>query len=210
MESLIKGAGLFIWPLLACSLAAVFILVERLIALQADRVIPRSRVSRLTTGAILDDPGDNRSVIGRILRFFHQNNPDPDALKAFAALEMARMERGLFVLDIVVSAAPLLGLLGTVAGLIDVFSAIDPATGIPDAMRFVKGIAMALSTTMLGLVIAIPALVGNSYLTRRVDLMSAQIGVGVERIIDLSAKRREANSPSRISETEADRPSAAI
>lgn len=188
MDNLIEGAGLFFWPLLLCSLAAIGIMVERGLALRPSKVIPRELVNRIVTGDILEHPGDTESVTGRILRFHKMNRPDPEALKAFALLEISRMERGMFVLEVVIGAAPLLGLLGTVAGLIDVFSAIDPDSGLPDALAFVQGIAMALSTTMLGLMIAIPALVGNSYLARRVDVLSAQINVGVERLIDLSRK----------------------
>ena len=95
------------------------------------------------------------------------------------------MERGLFLLDIVVTAAPLIGLLGTVTGLIQVFANVSPDTGMPDPDIFVRGIALALTTTMLGLSIAIPALVGNSYLNRRIDFLEAQINVGVERLTDL-------------------------
>ena len=74
-------------------------------------------------------------------------------------------------------------------GLINVFQGIDPESGLPDPSQFVQGIALALGTTMLGLSIAIPALVGNGYLTRRVDMLSAQINVGVERMIDIAKSK---------------------
>ncbi|MEM9226346.1 MAG: MotA/TolQ/ExbB proton channel family protein [Verrucomicrobiota bacterium] len=187
MFSFLSEIGLqFLIPLGLCSILAVFTIVERLIALRSARILPKELVDSFVTGDVLDQEGDPNSVGGRILFFYKLNAPDPDALKAFASLEIARLERGMFVLDIVVGAAPLLGLLGTVAGLIDVFRGIDPTSGIPDPTLFVQGIALALGTTMLGLSIAIPALVGNSYLTRRVDMLSAQINVGVERMIDLA------------------------
>lgn len=187
MLDFLAGIGIvFLLPLGLCSVLAVFIIVERLIALRSSRILPKELVDSFVTGDVLEQEGDPNSIGGRILFFYKLNAPDPDALKAFAALEIARMERGMFILDIVVGAAPLLGLLGTVAGLIDVFRGIDAASGIPDPTLFVQGIALALGTTMLGLSIAIPALVGNSYLTRRVDMLSAQINVGVERMIDLA------------------------
>ncbi len=189
MVNLLEGAGIFLYPLAACSLLAVFIIVERLIALRSSRILPRDLVKHFVSGDVLDLEGDPYSVGGRILFFYQLNRPDPNALKAFAALEISKMERGIFILDIVVGAAPLIGLLGTVTGLIQVFAGIDPASGLPDPTLFIQGIALALTTTMLGLSIAIPALVGNSYLNRRVDMLAAQLNVGVERIIDLAQPR---------------------
>ena len=98
---------------------------------------------------------------------------------------MTRLERGMFALDIVISAAPLLGLLGTVAGLVTVFASGE-ASPTPEAIS--RGVALALSTTILGLCIAIPAIVGNSYLNRKIDKLCAQINICVERLIDI---RRE-------------------
>src|SRR5690606_11898656 len=154
-------------PLLLCSVAAIFIIVERLIALRASKVIP-NRISR----AIIEDEAlpeaKGNSVADRILRFVRDRQPDPEQLKAYARLQIIHMEGGLFVLDIVVAAAPLIGLLGTVTGLVRVFSKITPETGLPDPEAFVAGVALALATTVVGLVIAIPAIVFNSYLNRRI------------------------------------------
>lgn len=193
MIDIFKGAGFFIYPLGLCSVLAVFILIERLIALRSSRILPKALVERFVKGNVLEEQGDASSVAGRILTFYQKNKPDPEAIKAFAALEMTRLERGMFILEIVVGAAPLLGLLGTVTGLIKVFSGMSPDDGMPDPAMFIQGIALALTTTMLGLCIAIPALVGNVFLNRRVELLSAQISVGVERLIDLakSAKKEQ-------------------
>jgi biopolymer transport protein ExbB len=95
----------------------------------------------------------------------------------------------LFILEIVISGAPLLGLLGTITGLSMAFSGQVSSTGVPDLAQFSKAISLALTTTMLGLCIAIPELVGNSYLNRRVDLLSARLDMGVERLIDLSRRK---------------------
>ena len=186
--------------LLVCSLMAVFTIVERLLALRPERVLPTELADRFVSGEILEQPANRDSTAGRVLAFFQINKPDPDALKAYAALEISRLDRGLFILDIVVGAAPLLGLLGTVMGLTTVFGGINPESGLPDAREFVGGIGMALTTTMVGLTIAIPALVGNSYLSRRVELLSAQINVGVERMVDL-AKRPGATTGATATET---------
>lgn len=192
MLNIFQGAGIFLYPLALCSILAVFIIIERLVALRSGKILPKSLVDKFVTGEVLDMDGDHHSVGGRILFFYQLNRPDPEALKAFASLETTRLERGMFILEIVVGAAPLLGLLGTVTGLIQVFAGIDPASGMPDPTLFMQGIALALTTTMIGLSIAIPALVGNSYLTRRVDMLTAQINVGVERMIDLAKAQKAA------------------
>lgn len=186
MIDILEGAGLFIWPLALCSFLALFIIVERLLALRESNVIPASIRDDFIRGHIPADP-DPASVAGRILYFYQMQNPDAEQLKAFARLQAVRMERGLFVLEVVTAAAPLLGLLGTVTGLMKVFAEISPDTGLPDQAAFVEGVAQALSTTMIGLAIAIPALVFNGYLNRRIDTLSAQLSVGVERLVSLSS-----------------------
>lgn len=186
MEFILEGAGVFIYPLGLCSLVAVYIILERLIALRESKVIPREIASALVSGKISENEGDISTTVGRILFFNRNSRPEPEALKAFAQLEMTRLERGMFALDIVISAAPLLGLLGTVAGLITVFASGET---IPSPEIISRGVALALSTTIIGLVIAIPAIVGNSYLNRRIDKLCARINICVERLIDI---RKEA------------------
>ncbi|MGC9450428.1 MAG: MotA/TolQ/ExbB proton channel family protein [Oceanipulchritudo sp.] len=182
MRELIANAGIFAWPLGLCSLLATVIIIERLFALRRSRIIPRHYEEAFVRGDIPSE-GDSQSVAGRILEYFHLRRLDAEQLKAFTRLQVTRMERGLFILEIVVSAAPLLGLLGTVTGLVTVFSQISPETGLPDPAAFVEGVSMALTTTILGLTIAIPSLAFNSFLNRRVDTYEAQLEVGVERLI---------------------------
>ena len=102
---------------------------------------------------------------------------------AYAQLELSRMERGIFLLEVVIGAAPLLGLLGTVSGLTQVFSGFSAETGLPDPGTFITGIALALNTTILGLAIAIPTLAAHAYLIRRIESQAARIGVGVQALL---------------------------
>ena len=184
MDNVIEATGYFFWPLAACFLLAVFITVERIVALRSGRILPNKLIDGFLSGDV-KGLGDRSTAGGRIIAFYEKNKPDADALKAYAGLEIARLERGMFLLDIVVGIAPLIGLLGTVAGLIDVFGKLDPATGAPDPANFISGIALALYTTMLGLAIAIPAMAANSFLTRRIESLEAKINVGVERLTNL-------------------------
>lgn len=182
MIELLEKAGIFAWPLGLCSVLATVIIIERMFALRRGCIIPRHYEQAFTQGDI-PAQGDSRSVTGRILQFYHSGRLDSEQLKAYTRLQVTRMERGLFILEIVVSAAPLIGLLGTVTGLVQVFGQINPDTGLPDPTSFIEGVSLALTTTVLGLAIAIPALAFNSYLNRRVDTFEAQLELGVERII---------------------------
>jgi biopolymer transport protein ExbB len=121
-------------------------------------------------------------VLARILEFAEEHQHDEDAVKAFARLEINRMERGIPYLDVIYAAAPLIGLSGTVTGLLQVFSQIAPETGLPDPVAFTKGVALALSATVIGLSIAIPALVGGGYLQRKVENYAVRIDSLLERI----------------------------
>lgn len=185
MFDVLKGAGLLIWPLGLCSLLAVYIISERFYALRAAAVLPDDLVEAILQNRTA--PGGRHSVLARVVDYALQHRDDPDSVKAFARLEINRMERGLPFLDVIYAAAPLIGLTGTVTGLLQVFSQISPDTGLPDPVAFTKGVALALSATVIGLSIAIPSLVGGGYLQRKVENYAAQIDVLLERILSRKA-----------------------
>ena len=180
MIEIFKGDGLLIYPLAICSFAMVYIICERTYALRTNVVMPQDLVDAI----IQNKPysGGRHSVLARILEFAEEHQHDEDAVKAFARLEINRMERGIPYLDVIYAAAPLIGLSGTVTGLLQVFSQIAPETGLPDPVAFTKGVALALSATVIGLSIAIPALVGGGYLQRKVENYAVRIDSLLERI----------------------------
>ncbi len=179
MWELIEGAGVFVYPLGLCSVVATFIVIERLYALGSRRVCPPDLVDKLSGGQPVEpDPG---SSLGRVVDFAWRNGADKSATKAVARVEVNRLERGLVLLEMIIGAAPLLGLLGTVTGLIQVFANISAETGMPEPQAFVEGVALALTTTVIGLGIAIPSLIANGYLQRRVETYAVRI----ESLIDL-------------------------
>lgn len=181
MIEVFKGAGILIYPLGICSAAAVFIVCERAYALRRAAVMPPDLVDAVVNGRPL--MGGKHTVLARIVDFAELHKNDEGAVKAFARLELNRMERGIPYLDVIYAAAPLIGLTGTVSGLLQVFSQISPETGLPDPVAFTKGVALALSATIIGLCIAIPSLVGSGYLQRKVENYAAQLDVLLERIL---------------------------
>lgn len=181
LVDIIKGAGDLVWPLLACSVVMVFIIFERLYALRKAAVMPQDMIDAIVAGRPVI--GGRHTVLARIITFAEEHRNDEGAVKAFARLEVNRMERGLPYLDVIYAAAPLLGLTGTVYSLWNLFRGVAEETGLPDPVRFNQSIGLALSATLLGLAIAIPSLVGSGILQRRVEKYAAQLDVLLERIL---------------------------
>lgn len=177
----VKEAGLLIYPLGLCSVVTVFIICERLVALRRTAIIPEDQAELVLEGRT--PVGDKRSVLGRMLDFAHRHSGDLEATKAYARLEIIKMERGIGYLDTIYAAAPLIGLIGTVTGLLGAFSVVDPQTKMPDPVIFTESVGYALSATVLGLCIALPALVGSGYLQRVVEKRAAQLDVLLERVL---------------------------
>lgn len=173
--SLLDAAGGFIWPLAACSCAAAYVTVERALALRDGRTLPDAAIAAVREGRL--PAADPATVAGRLVAAW-KAGAGPEGLRAAAAAEVVRLQRGLFLLDSAVALAPLLGLLGTVVGLAGLFS----GGGLPGPERLTEGFGLALSTTMIGLGVAIPAQLAANWLARRVEVLAARIGVLAEAL----------------------------
>ncbi len=173
MLEILKDAGIFVYPLAVCSFIGAFIICERLFSLRSSAVLPPKLVDQI--GSAQPIPDESASSLGRIIAFWRRHEKEVGAVKAYARLEVNRMERGLVFLEIIIGAAPLLGLLGTVTGLVTVFSNVSLETGLPDPAAFSKGIALAMTTTVIGLCVAIPCLIANGYFQRKVETYAVQI-----------------------------------
>jgi biopolymer transport protein ExbB len=190
---LIRGADILIYPLALCSLVLVFILCERGWALRRSAILPDDLEDSLVAGR--PALGDEHSVLGRIVRFARAHPGDSEGVRAFARLEVSHMERGLPYLEVIYAGAPLIGLTGTVWSLVRVFSSISGATGLPDPVQFTSGVSLALSATIIGLSIAIPALIGGGVLQRRVDTYAAQLDVLLARLLAEESDGRRVAAP---------------
>ncbi|MEY2487574.1 MAG: biopolymer transport protein ExbB [Verrucomicrobiota bacterium] len=182
----LKG-GIFMWPLLVCSIMAVTTIILRTIALREKNVIPlviESEMERLVPGASAErlarivhhDP----SSLARIARvaLAHLRWPrseNVETVQTRARHEMVRLERGLVILEVITGIAPLIGLIGTVSGLIHVFASLGLSAGAGDAKRIALGISEALTCTIFGLGIAVPSLVGFVYFSKKVEVMSVEM-----------------------------------
>ena len=179
MIELIRAGGWLMWPILLCSIAAMAIILERFYALRSNRVINLKLIEKIPNIAQrhqLDDEFIEQvrgsSPAGRIMAAALDNRHRPRAILKEAVEDTGRhvvhdLERFLNTLGTIAGVTPLLGLLGTVIGMIDVFSAIL-AFGVGDPTHLAGGISEALVTTAAGLCVAIPAFSFNRYFHGRV------------------------------------------
>jgi biopolymer transport protein ExbB len=183
--SIIQAAGWPIWPLIASSVLALAIIIERFISLAEAKIAPpglakavmaatQHRIPASASVANLESGSLMGQVLGSALHAINDqpalNEEDLRAVVQNAGRAAAqRLEAHLSALATVASAAPLMGLLGTVIGMIEIFGAQGPVGGTGNPVQLAQGISMALYNTAFGLVVAIPALVFWRYFRARVD-----------------------------------------
>ena len=197
MVSFFTKGGLFMWPLLACSIVTVTTIVLSLLTLREEKVLPlviESEIERFVPGGsaerLMRAVSNDNSSLARITRSALQHMQWPRAeniefAQTRARAELVRLERGLIILEVVTGIAPLIGLIGTVSGLVQVFSGLGLSTGASDTKAVALGISMALNCTIFGLSIAVPSLIAFSYFSKKVEVLSVQM----ESIVsDLIAK----------------------
>lgn len=178
MWQLLVTGGWTMAPLFICSILALAIVIEKTILLRTSRVIPEKIIKAIGHNPINIDeisdlcsayPSPFSMIIGTVLvnRSFQKSANQENTLLEGKA-QVNNMERGLVVLEVVAAVAPLLGLLGTVLGLVDVFFVITKM-GVGQTAAFAGGIAKALITTVVGLIIAIPSLIAYRYFSKKVE-----------------------------------------
>ncbi|MCU0610515.1 MAG: MotA/TolQ/ExbB proton channel family protein [Candidatus Eisenbacteria bacterium] len=186
MTDFLSKAGPLIYPLAACSLLACTITLERLWALRRRRVLPREIVE--VVEAVRPDRDlilaievcrRNPGVFSNIMRQGLELTGEPwevirDAVSDVGRRETTVLQRHLVWLQTVAQAAPLLGLLGTVTGMIKLFGAISVA-GLGDPQALSEGISEAILTTAAGLVIGIPTLVAYNLLSAKAESLVTEI-----------------------------------
>jgi len=206
--SIIQAAGWPIWPLIACSVLALAIVIERFISLKQVKVAPNRLLEEVLSVTRSGVPGadvisqlEKNSALGLILASgLRAVNSDPritdDDLRATmegsGRIVAQRLEHYLSALATIASAAPLMGLFGTVVGMIEIFGSQAPggATGGNPA-QLAHGISIALYNTAFGLIVAIPSLIFWRYFRGRVDAYLLTLELASEHLVrHLKALRR--------------------
>jgi biopolymer transport protein ExbB len=185
--------GFFMLVLVLLSVLALTVIIWRGIALRYDVILP-GEVARLIDAlrpgaepeALQRLIGKDVSPLAGVVRVLldHRHWPMAEAREAAQARarhEVARMEKGLVLLEITTGVAPLLGLLGTLSGLVGVFANLGD-TGDPTLVA--RGISEALNTTIVGLAVAAPSLIAYNYYMRKVEIMAIEMESTVGELME--------------------------
>jgi len=178
--------GPVMFLLLAASLVSVAFIIERGLALRWRKVVP-PEIEQVVDACRRPEQVDtvkrvceqvtsplSRLLITGINHLGWPKDENVNALETRARHEVIKLERGLVVLEIIVGISPLLGLVGAIHGLIVLFGDLGEK-GVSDNAIVAKGIAIALHTTLVGLLVAIPTLIAWSYFTKKVEILTVEI-----------------------------------
>jgi len=199
---LMQAGGWLMLPIVACSVIATAIVIERLWTLRRQKVMPDRLVNRIwqwhrenqlaseRIAEVRDGSPLGRMLTAGLVNREHSREVMKEAIHDTGRQVVADMERYLNTLGTIASVAPLLGLLGTVIGMIDVFRVImDAGVGNPGVLA--GGISKALITTAAGLSVAIPSLMFHRYFNSKVD----QLAMGMEeqalKLVEVMKGERE-------------------
>lgn len=182
MLDALRTGGPFLWLLLIMSVVAVAFIIERGWALRSSMIRPEALSKALGVASAEDlrslalaQPSPLARLVTLMLDHREWSKTDnAEAVQVLARQEVAQMERGLVILEIIVGIAPLLGLVGTIYAIIPIFADFGRAVTGDNAL-LAQGIAAALNKTLAGLMVAIPALVAWSYYNKRVELLAVEL-----------------------------------
>jgi biopolymer transport protein ExbB len=199
---IVQSGGWLMVPILLCSVVAAAICVERLWTLQRSRIVPKNLLAQIWS-AVKTEELDNaklrelrsNSPLGQVLAAGVGNAKRgrevmKEAMEEAASQVSHDMERYLTSLGIIASISPLLGLLGTVVGMIKVFTALM-LEGAGNANVLAGGISQALITTAAGLSVAIPALIFHRFFLRRIDELVVTMEQEAGKLVDILQGDRE-------------------
>ncbi|MEJ6561817.1 MAG: MotA/TolQ/ExbB proton channel family protein [Akkermansiaceae bacterium] len=187
-----SGGGLFMFLLALCSIAALTVIILKALTLTKLRVLPdrlgaevekfEDHLEADTLGDLQDEFAKGENSLARLCTVALRNagrtqGEVQEAVQSSAREEIVRMNSGMPVLEVVITIAPLLGLLGTASGLVTVFADLDDKDNIG------RGIATALSTTIVGIAIAVPSVIAQSYFSRKIETLSARLEVLLGRVV---------------------------
>lgn len=202
MWEFLRAGGPIMFLLVIASITGIAFIIERGLALRRSKVIPPYVETALEN---CRTPGDlprllqicqsNPSPISRLVQVAHEHIKEPkeenaELVETRARQEVTKLERFLVLLEIIVGIGPLMGLVGTIHGLIRLFGDLGVA-GVTDNTKLAAGISIALNTTLMGLIVAIPALVAWSYYTKKVEVLA----IDMEALMDKFLRQQYRQAP---------------
>jgi biopolymer transport protein ExbB len=203
MVEIVKSGGWLMLPIILCAIVAMGIILERFWTLQQKRVIPEDLTSKVW-GWVKKNQLDQKQIqtlhqgspLGQILAAGLINRDRErgvlkDAIEDTGRHVVHELERYLETLGTVAAVSPLLGLLGTVIGMVEVFTEIT-THGVGNPAALAGGIAQALITTAAGLTVAIPSLIGYRYYRSRVDTLVVSMEKEAIKLVEALQRRKDA------------------
>ncbi len=215
MQEIIQAGGWLMVPIIGCSVIALAIVLERLWTLQRRRVLPEdltrqvwewvshnelnhSHIRELQTGSPL-----GQLLAAGLINRHRDREVMKESIEDTGRHVVHELERYLPLLSTIAAVSPLLGLLGTVTGMIEVFAALSAGGAVGDASALAGGISKALITTVGGLWVAIPCLVAYRYLRDRVDGLVVAMEKEAITLVEALARRQFLDTLGRRNETAA-------
>ena len=202
MLSIIEAAGWPIWPLILCSIIALAIIGERMWTLRRNLVVPRELLARVVqehrqngvTPEMVNRLVEH-SPLGQVFAAALRNFSSSAAVMKEAIEEAGRavaieLERFLTTLGTIAAIGPLLGLFGTVIGMIEIFGSQTPQGGNP--LVLAHGISIALYNTAFGLVVAVPSMIFYRYYRAKVDAMLVDMELQAIKLVEILHGERQA------------------
>lgn len=193
----IKDGGFIGFCIILMSMVSVGLIVEHFLSISREKLVPEALEARIESlldeeayeeaaELCADDPsflaeivGAGLTQVGSMFGFFDMQN----AMQEVSEREVSKLYRKIEYLSFIASTAPMLGLLGTVTGMIGAFNEIASTEGSADPAQLAGGISQALVTTCLGLVVAIPTMFFVSFFRNRIDAYVAEAEASVERLM---------------------------
>jgi len=186
---LIEKGGIFMWPLLAVAVWALYLIIERTIYYFVVLLPLRRHLALIKDCETLpDEPGRSR-LLRSMLRATSEKRMAQDLALQMAEKDLEDAEYGLPSLSVIAQSAPLLGLLGTVSGLIAAFIRIEALMGAVSPAELAGGIWEALITTVAGLSVAIPTYIAYNYFVNRVNNIVTEMEKSASRLLQLLSLR---------------------
>jgi len=199
---IVKAGGWLMLPIIACSVGALAIVAERLWVLREKRVIPRNLVAQIWQWARDGELNETRvralqqsSPLGKVLAVglinrHHEREVMKESIEEAGCAVVHDLERFLNALGTIAAVTPLLGLLGTVIGMIAVFTTIT-TVGVGNPSELAGGISQALITTASGLSVAIPSLIFHRYFRGKIDALVVSMEQETIKLVEVLHGKRE-------------------
>lgn len=203
MIEIIQAAGWPIWPIILCSIIAIAIIGERFYSLRHELVAPRNLLPGViqeyrksgVTADMLSSIAQS-SMLGKVLAAGLKNVKSPREVMKESIEEAGRaasqeLDRYLTTLGTIATMSPLLGLLGTIIGMIEIFGASAP-TGITDPAQLAHGISIALYNAAFGIIVAVPSLVFYRHFRARADSLVVEMELQAVKLVEVIHGDRKA------------------